>query len=694
VADITVTLPDGSSIIFPAGTPPEKIKEVARRASAPKPQSDPAGTAEMNKQSERAMAQSLVDEHPVGARAAKFVQGVPFAGQYVDEGMGRLNEGADVRTRELQGAMDTARPVESAAWQLGGGIAGTVAASRGVAPVVGAIGMIPGLGLRTAVGLGAGALAGATEGAVSGYGAGNDGGRAASAGANALTGGAVGGVVGGLAPMVGSGVSALWGRLKGRDVAAIANELGITKGAAKAVKASLADGATGNALRRGGNDAMLLEANQATRDLGDAVAQSGGSAGRIMRDAVDERAAKGAQDFNQALNGSFGSATPRAKPDLGSVYQKAYSSPIDYSGEAGRNIEALVKRVPQSEFARARRLIEMDPNVPDDIKRQFLVSVQPNGTLKKDTLPSVIELDYVTRALNDVAKGGDGKGALGGNTNEGRIYGNLSKALRDQMKKAVPAYGRALDQASTEIGIKDASEFGATVLRQNVTRADVMERLAKAPKAEKDAAKDALRQSIDDTLANTRRIMSRPGTDVGEAMKGLRDLTTRAARAKLGTVLGRAEADTLMNKLDEAGTAFEIQAAMAGNSRTAVRQAVQGSIDKSTEPNVVSKVLAGEPVKAIKRLVQIFTGSTPEAKEAAKAGIYEEIANALTQTRGADAQRALVGIQRAMAGQALTDAQAEKIARITVTALTAGGYPVGTQAIQSQMPRMQMPEGR
>jgi hypothetical protein len=306
----------------------------------------------------------------------------------------------------------------------------------------------------------------------------------------------------------------------------------------------------------------------------------------------------------------------------------------------------------------------------------------------------VIELDYVTRALNDVAKGGDGKGALGGNTNEGRIYGNLSKGIRDQLKTAVPEYRQALEYASTEIGIKDARDFGATILRPNVTRAEVAERLIGAPEAERLAAKAAVRQSIDDTLANTRRLMTRPDTDVGEAMKAVKDLTTRASRTKIGTVLGRNAADKLMDEIDKASTAFEIQAAMAGNSRTAVRQAVQGSVDKSTEPGVVSKLLAGEPLQATKRLAQIFTGATPEAQQAAKAGIYEEIARALTQTRGQDAERAMMGIQRAMAGQSITDAQAQRIARVTVTALTAGGYPAGTQAIQSQMPRSPMPARR
>jgi hypothetical protein len=660
-----------------------RFLELARDNRQPQ-RSSAEGTAEMNKMAEQAMAQTIVDENPVGARAVKFSQGLHFVGQYVDEAYGAIGgDNARNKTREMQQAMDTARPVESAAWELGGGVTGAVAGAPVLGPVAGAIGSIGGLGLRTAAGLAAGATGGAVEGAVSGYGAGNEGDRVASAGRNALTGGAVGGVLGAAAPLAGAGAKALYGRLKGRDVAAIASELGISRDAAKAVKASIdADGMTGNALRN--PDAMLLEAGQSTRDLGDAVAQTGGKAGAIMKGAVDERAAKGAADVNAAMNGAFGSPAARAKPDLSGVYDKAYRTPVDYSTREGMNIERLAAKVPKSEFARARKLIEMDPNIPDDIKKQALISIGADGSLKKGTLPSTLELDYVTRALNDVAKGGDGKGALGGNTNEGRIYGNLSNAIRANLRKVNPAYGRALDQASTEIGIKEAGEFGATVLRPNVTRAEVVERLAKAPKVERDAAKEALRQSIDDTLANTKRLMTRPDTNVGEAIKAVKDLTTRASRAKLATVLGRDAAEKLLDEVDRSATAFEIQAAMAGNSRTAVRQAVQGSVDQSTAPGSLSKLLAGEPLQAGKRLAQIFTGKTPEAQEAAKAGIYEDIARALTQKRGPEAERALMGIQRAMAGQALTDAQARRIADVTVTALTAGGYPAGTQALRTQ----------
>jgi hypothetical protein len=375
-----------------------------------------------------------------------------------------------------------------------------------------------------------------------------------------------------------------------------------------------------------------------------------------------------------AVDTAFPAAPARQAAPLGNLYDQAYATPIDYSTDAGRAVEFYMGKVPQSVRARARNMIEMDTTIPDAVKRQQLLSIQPDGSIKEGALPSVLEVDWTTRALNDVAKVGDGKGALGGNTNEGRIYGNLSRKLRDAVKKSVPAYEVALDAASTEIGIKNAREFGATILRQGTTWRDAVEEMRGMPTVERDALRESVREGIDNTLANVRRTMSSPGTDVGEAVKAVRDLSSRASQEKLAAVLGKGPAADLAKQLDEAATAFEISAALHQNSKTAVRQAVQGSVDAAAAPSVVRRLMAGEPLQAAKRLAQLFTGATPEAQDAIKSGIYSEIATALTQTKGAEAERALAGIARVMHGQVMTEAQALRLSRTTAAALAIGGY--------------------
>ena len=86
------------------------------------------------------------------------------------------------------------------------------------------------------------------------------------------------------------------------------------------------------------------------------------------------------------------------------------------------------------------------------------------------------------------------------------------------------------------------------------------------------------------------------------------------------------------------------------------------------------------PVQASKRLAQMFTGKTPEAQAAAQASIYAELARALTQTRGARAEMALSGLNRVLAGQLLTEAQAARLARDVTGALAVSGYSVAQEA--------------
>lgn len=643
--------------------------------------SDPTAA---NAQAEQAIAQGWVGENPAFARAASFTGGLPFVGEWYDEALGAISPEAGARLDNAKKTMTKAHPVQDAALRFGGTVAGTLATAGLGLPSL--VGKIPGLGLKMLAGGGAGAAAGAADAASSAAGAAAPGERSAAAAGAAPIGAGLGFGVGALAPAAAKGASAAWQYLKGKDIATISQALGISPSAAKAVKAALDGDDLATAARniqRGGPNAMLVEAGPATQGLGSATMASGGKATAIMREGIDGRMAQGAADVRSAMDDAFkpGTAVIPQPPKIGTAYDNAYRKPIDYSAEPGRRIEALLPRVPKEEWAKARKLIEMDPDVPEDIKRQFLISIQPDGSLKQGTLPSVMELDYVTRSLNDTAKAGDGKGALGGNTNQGRLYGKLSQRIREQVKASVPEYGQALDFASTEIGIKEAREFGETLLRPSTSRTTVYEMLRGAPEAERLAAKAALRQAIDDQLANTRRIMSRPGTDVGEAIRAVRELSSRAARDKLAVVLGPQEATKLTESLDEAATAFEIGAALSRNSDTAIRQAVQGSVDASTTPGLVGRLMAGEPLQAGKRLAQIFTGATPEAQEAVKAGIYTDIAKALTSIKGQNAERALTIVNRAIQGQKLTDAQAIAAGRLVATVLGSAGYREGSRML-------------
>lgn len=646
-----------------------------------------------------AQDEAMIAANPVLARTSKVLQGVPFVGQWLDEGAGVvLGPEAQSRIRGVESAMERERPKESAALQLGGGVLGTLAA---LPAITSAAALTPAaitptsLGMQTVTGLGLGAATGAGEGAVSGAGAANEGDRGEGARRGAIVGGVLGGGIGAAAPAVASGARSALSFIKGSDISTISSELGISAKAAKAVKAAL-DGedlsAAAANLQRGGADAMLVEAGPSTKALGDAVATSGGEATRIMRDAIDNRTSAAAGRMQGVLDDALGKPSGRAdlaanirnamKAARQKAYEGAYSTAIDYSSPAGKRVEELLSRVPPKTMAQAVRKAS-DRMVYDGMPGQILASVGDDGKVTFKEMPNAMQLDYIKRAFDDLAS--DGKDTVTGKlSSDASFAAKIARDVRNAHGAANPAYREALRTGADSIQAENAVEVGYKALAPSTTREAFRTSLSGMNADQRRIAKAGVRQYFDDAMANVRSIMSDPGanTDAREAVKALRDLSSRSARDKLTLLLGQ-DAPRLVKQADELATAFEIQAAMSTNSKTAIRQAVQGSVEKTTEPGPVGRLLSGEPINAAKRLAQIFTGATPEARDAAKSGIYAEIASALTQTKGQDARTALSLVSKAMKGQAVSEAKARYMARLVTSALGASAYRLGTQELQS-----------
>jgi hypothetical protein len=257
---------------------------------------------------------------------------------------------------------------------------------------------------------------------------------------------------------------------------------------------------------------------------------------------------------------------------------------------------------------------------------------------------------------------------LGGKTQLGASYSRLVGSLRDTLKAEVPEYKRALDVASDAISRVQASEFGYTLLRDGTTREAVGDALRSAGKAQRDEMKKGIRAFIDDQMANVKKAFTDTNMDAREAAKAIRDLSSRANEQKLRLLMGQSDAGKLLAEIDKASTAFELKAALAANSKTAIRSSIQGAVRQQTAPGMIETLASGEPVNAAKRFVQLFTGSTDEARALREAGIYEEIARALTGKRGVEAQVALKTVNDAIAGKRVTEASARLVAKVVADA--------------------------
>jgi hypothetical protein len=516
--------------------------------------------------------------------------------------------------------------------EVGGALATGVGAGRAGLTMMGGA-------TTTAGNIGRGAAEGLAYGAAYGAGGGEG---ARDRGLGALEGGALGAVAGGALTGAAQGIGkAFANRAASRRAAAAGVSPRATRLIGRDIDADGLDEIVSN-VRRGGDDAMLADGGMAVSNrLDSAVNNSVAGAGKAWR-AVSGRVAKAGETLKQTFDDTLGKVGESSSREmivygdktnpLSLLYRRAYSTPIDYASRPGRRVEALMKRVPKSEIDAANRLILMDPDAVD--VKQMIAKIADDGTVVFDELPTVQQIDYVTRALNGVADQNAGKGALGGNTTTGRAYRTLSKHIRSALKEAVPEYKQVLETAGTEIGKRQARDTGLNMLRSRVSVDEVREALDDMPAAEVAKVKEGVRAYLDEVASTAKRNATNPDIDAKEFAKGLSELSNRMNRTKLRLLLGDKEGTRVARKVDELWRALELQARIARGSATAVRKATDREAEAMTAPGFIRQTLSGHPVKAAQDLAADLTGQTREAQLLRKDALYKELVGVLTDRRG------------------------------------------------------------
>lgn len=647
--------------------------------------------------SRKSIDEALIEQYPVAARAGEFVRGVPFAGSYMDEALGALGPEATAGARALSGAMQRQRPGQTLGLNVAGGLtsalgAAAAAPSAASAAVSGAVGQ----GTRAAQiarGAALGSAAGLAEGGIYGSGEGTDAeSRMQEAGRGATIGAAAGGVLGGAAPIAAEGIANVSRIFKRSDIGTISSSLGISRDAAKVIKNTFDQGGDIQAamqnLQRAGSEAMLADAGPAAQALLDAANISGGPAGRTVRAAIDERMSRTGAAVEQSLNQALGE-TPegprtavreiadRTRPQREAAYGEAYSTPIDYATDQGREVEAVLSRINKIDPKVLRDAIaeaNADMEYRNIANQQIMAQVADDGTVRFIEMPNVQQLDEIKKALGKIAyeQNVDQFGRL---TNTGARYAGLANELRDAISGAVEPYGSAVAIGGDKIAEERAFELGANLLRPKTRVEDLKFDLGKNPsQAQIDAAKSGVRMFINDALSNVRAIASNPSATELEArqvIKAVTDLSSDNARAKIRELMG-AEADALLNQIDQAAQSATVRAAMAQNSKTAGRQSIDRTVSEITEPGVIGEALQGEAINTTKAMIQAVTGQTGEYTAARRQQIYNDIARALTEKRGENALTALRVLDAAMKGQELTEAQTDQLAKMMAGVLFSG----------------------
>lgn len=706
----TVELPDGTEIEFPEGTDAATINKVSGETwakiqsggqqSAPPSRFAGKSLSDLKQYYQQRKAQgaapeelaSVSDEyvkkeHEEGGIGLAFddtmrmlAKGVPVLGGGLEELSaktsslfgGDYDEALDYQ-RSRDRFTETNVPEAAIPLQVAGGIGGTLAGARALG--VGGMGVNSSVPLlqRILTGAGIGVPVGAADAFTRGEGG------AENRAEDSLIGGMFGGVTGALAPALGQGLSSAYQNVKNfLTPNASFRALGVSK----PVGEELVDLMGGDASKKGlariraaGPEAMLADAGPNAQGIADAVVQKRGPGASFLGEAIEERAKKAAQTATGSIDTAMGKpqgvfsrvkdirkSTEAARE---AVYQKAYQGKIDYSTKPGATIKDLWSRVSPGVKTRANTLLREEGA----------------ELIKEGGLPTVRQIDYVTRALNDIAESQAETGKMGGLSHRGLSAVKLVSELRKATRTAVKDFGDALDTAADPISRVAAVKLGARALNGNVTRAELAERISTMTGPEREALKSGLRDQIDEVIAGVRGAASDSNMDARQLNEMVKQFTSKTSREKISLILD--DPRKTMKFFREMGQAFkaaELRAAVAQNSKTATRTQAMGGIDERLQPGVVGTAMEGSPAAATRKAIQIATGATPRQQRLRNNAQWLELARLLSEKRGRGAEELLRKLIAASKSRAASSAAGKSIGT-TGAGVVAGSNPLLVDSI-------------
>lgn len=534
-------------------------------------------------------------------------------------------------------------------------------------------------------------LTGGTQGGVYGFLSGEGEDRLPSGGIGAGVGGAIGAAGVPLADLISRAYRSLFGTSKAAREAGMSRPAYETMRNVMAADDSLQAGSQN--IARGGPDAMVADAGPGAQALLDVSMQRLGPGGRVAREAVESRAAGARGRLMNVMDDVLGepvgvrtqaravSQSTRGARD--NAYREAYTTPIDYSSQAGRAIEDVFSRVPKRIMDKAIQdandMIRMSPDPLIKQTRQIIAEVGDDGVVVFNELPNVIQLDYIKRALGEISA--DAVDNFGRPTGLGSRVGNLAKDLRDAIRDAVPSYGRALEVSADKIERDQAIRLGQRIFRPNTTREEVVQEVSRMTPSARRELLLSMRSYIDEQVANVKTAISDNNLDAREAADIVKRLSSRAIREKLEVAIGNPQkAAQLIDELKVAAQSLGVRASVAQNSKTFPRQALDETVQSITQAGPVGQLLEGSPVASARSVLRSLTGRSAADQDRQIQSIYTEIAKALTGPRGKDAIKFIKELERSANKLAPQEAAIRRLVR----SLTARSAAISQPPLQNR----------
>lgn len=666
-----------------------------------------------------------IGDVPVQAGLNAFSSGYMFVGEGLDEAVGLVHgEEAMERTRRLQMAFEEEYPKTNLALRVAGGITsaiplGTMAATQKLYKFAQGLPT----GWKYLTGLGTGAGFGLLEGISSGVGiqGENETGGDQSRGENmfdlGLSGtlwGGVGSVGGYMLTDVGS---IAWTRikdgLKNKAIPDIKDLFDVSTKTAEILKRTIEGTSVSLAtmierLRLGGSQGQIPDADEAISKLLDTIVITGGEGGATIVEKVNKRAQTVAAGVDSSLNrniavlgkdkdGITDDAATMAKelaqstaPARTAAYTKAHAQKINWAGSEGAALNKVLDRIPpdikQQAIKKANNMLIMK-GMP--LGQNGFDIAEDGVTIVMKSNPNMMQLDYIKRALGELAYGTpDVLKKSGFKVSPETMAYNKIRAELNAVLKTIgkPKNGESLYEKATRLGQdkitrQNALEIGGDVLNPTLNRKTVSTMFKDAGDAEKEMARFGLRGSIEDLLANVKASINSPDIDLNQMNALLKTLSTDNVRGKLKILLGDQKAKSVEKTLAMARSALELKAAIAKGSQTASRGIAAGNIDDVLSEGVFNKTLNVQPVAAGQELLQkVLAAKTITGKR--KDLIMKELANALLGTKGLTARKQYKALYDAVKDGQATEAQVLKISELIASRLTIAPINFTTQVMQ------------
>ena len=480
----------------------------------------------------------------------------------------------------------------------------------------------------------------------------------------------------------------------------IATEFGITIETARLIRDAMnAGGSLEEILEevaRAGDSKMIADMNEFAVRLLDASKTASPEAGEIVTKQVGERVEQTSKELARDIDETFGVAPEGHQttleaiqkgtaPQRGEAYKKAYSTPIDYASKEGFKVMEALGNIDPQYINRATKIAEREYRLAIQQGKELpafepiVAKTNPKtGLTEIDGNPSVFQLDIMKRELDKIVQADKQMGKF--QTAEIETLSKELNQLRSALKDASPAYKQALSVGQSKIFTEQALDFGRSLLTPKVTMDDVKIALRDASLEEQKAIKQAVRQHIDNVMANAKTASTTGrAEDVSETMKVITDMSSRASREKMKLVLGDKTAEAFYKRLDEARKALELQAGVRAGSQTAGRKEIIEQVQEQAKGGFVKSLLSSADVKrTVQELRDVLMGREGFISGQADK-VWVELAQTLTSSKiaGKDVETALKYLNDVRQGKNLTEAQANWFISAVRNAIASPATPMG-----------------